>query len=226
MSVWKKKDIAHKWTPVKITGPNVTVDQALEYIWFTDNSLREPTYAGNDSQFRIDLQKWLGYPPDHDDWKTYWLNCEKYVKNHGFIHLEHLSSNWICSAFIFGPHGPVHPDGAIGFDKNFGKWPSIEEIELDLDIVSKKFPWLELHIGLWDSSDETSVGEADFAWVLKDGVWKRESPFKVFKEYPPTSSVTFEKRISDLMGYGYSYHNERTWEVSELDSVFGKFKKG
>ena len=49
--IWKQQGITAKWPTARLVGPNVTVEQALDFIWRTDHALQHPEYATNDRDF-------------------------------------------------------------------------------------------------------------------------------------------------------------------------------
>lgn len=60
------------------------------------------------------------------------------------------SAQRVSSCFISGSHGWCHPGGTISFVDNVGKWPSVEEIKNDWEILAKAFPFLKMEITLMD----------------------------------------------------------------------------
>lgn len=142
-------DFSTKWPAARLYGPAVTVEQALDIILRTDSSLSSLAWMCNDTRFENHLRHMIGRR-ENDDWEV----LEDYQKNYGHVRLEYMASHWVASSYIFGPHGPVHPDGTLGFAINFGKYPTVEEVESDLKAMSAAFPYLDFHLFLWDQGGE------------------------------------------------------------------------
>lgn len=155
--------ITNKWPRVVLIGPRVSETRALQYIARTDCTLRWPGYAGNDHAFRERVCELLGYK----------AASEEQLAEMRHVSLGHLQSDWIACSYIHGPHGPVHPNGTVHMEKNFGKWPSVEEIEGELATVAREFPWLEFNLYLWDNPEEERRGDPDISWRLVSGTWWR-----------------------------------------------------
>lgn len=232
--VWKKDDISNKWPAARLLGPNVEVEQALDFIWLTDYALQEPGYCTNDRQFSEELSDWLGCPSfdrphsgnrgehlsKHEEW------CEKKRKRN-LVELSFLSSNWVASSYVFGPHGPVHPDGKVKLHVNFGKWPSIDEVEIDLETIAEVFPWLSFTLALWDSQDESDSvergDEPDFAWKLHGGQFERiPASLEVFGDFPIPKESSIEEALSDL-GRPFNDRRETTWTMDQIRKMWGRY---
>lgn len=156
-------EITNKWPHVVLIGPRVSEARALQYIARTDHTLRWPEYAGNDHAFRERVCQLLGYR----------AASERQLEEMHHVSLGHLQSDWIASSYIHGPHGPVHPDGTVHMERNFGKWPNVGEIEGELSTVAREFPWLEFNLYLWDNPEEERRGDPDISWRLVMGTWWR-----------------------------------------------------
>ncbi len=149
---------ANKWPAARAVGPNVTREQALEFIFRTDDALVRPEHQCNDRHFCHALRKLIGEPEAVEgEWAEQWRQQEAFAAALGHIGLIHLSSSWVASSYIGGPGGLVSPVGEVRLAQNFGKWPNNEEIEADLAAVSSAFPWLAFSLWLWDSPDEDAA---------------------------------------------------------------------
>lgn len=218
--MWNKDEIANKWPAARLVGPNVTVEQAEDYIWKTDHALQSPRFACNDREFCHELAEWVGYPSDTEQtkWEAWSNTCDR----RGWIELTHLESNWVASSYIFGPTGPVHPNGEVRLCKNFGKWPSIEEVETDLAKVAEAFRWLRFTLALWDSPDEDEAvdrgDQPDFAWKLTDGGFERIPAEGAFDSIPIPRPPSIEQAVMGVLGGG---RKETTWPMSVLKDKWG-----
>jgi hypothetical protein len=185
-------NISNKWPHVIIRGPSVPTDKALEYIARTDYAFRVAGRSGNDDDLARFLQEALGFG---------YMNDES-VKALRYVRLEHLDSHWISCCYIGGTHGPVHPDGTVAMQRNFGKWPSVEEVEADLELVALHFPWLSFDLHLWDNSEGQAIGKPDFAWKLECGKWWRV-PGDVEPLKPVRSDGWLEVAVQRIGERGY-----------------------
>jgi hypothetical protein len=200
--MWAKNEITQKWPAARLIGPDVTKEQAREYIWRTDYSFINPVFAGNDHVYRQKLIEWIGENGSHQ------------------IDLEYFYSDWVACSYVGGPHGVIHPTGKVCLTKNFGKWPSIGAIEAELNVVANTFPWLEFDLGIWDGPDESDTDTSippDFAWKLKGGVWRRVSPINIFVDMPCPQHPPFN--------FNFANRRERYWNFKELVKTFDHFKQ-
>ena len=229
MSLWTRDHIVNKWPAARLVGPNVTKEQALDYIWRTDHALQFPRYCTNDRSFDDELARWLGYSEsstraDFEAWE------QTLVRRGQLPGLQYLSSQWVACCYIFGPHGPVAPNGEVRLAKNFGKWPSIESVEQELRILSEVFPWLSFVLALWDSEDEaeavTRGEEPTFAWELSQGSWERRPATRdVFKGIPIPQEPDLDVVVASV-ARGFPAGRETTWHLPQLDKMWGHRLKG
>ena len=217
--MWAKNEISQKWPAARLIGPDVPQDQALEYIWKTDNSFVDPRYAGNDYIFRQKLQEWLGVE-ELSRSLEYWGLMEDLMRSRGQIDLDYFYSDWVACSYVGGPHGVVHPTGKVCLTKNFGKWPSVFNIEAELNVVANTFPWLEFDLGIWDGPDESNTDTStppDFAWKLKGGVWERVNPSDIFVEMPCPEHPPFN--------FNFTHRREQYWSFEDLVKTFKSFNQ-
>lgn len=163
-----------KWPQMLVWGTPVTPAQAAEIILRTDDfltSLYEHS-GGNNHRWNQWAKKELGlslfkdfttkHPELNVDW-TFRNRVEAIIREKvGTIYTQYVSNSWASCAFIYGPHGWVHPDGNIGFIDNVGKWPEAVEVYEEWTALAQAFPYLELHATLM-SEEET---DADVAFPL------------------------------------------------------------
>ena len=144
-----------KWPQMIVRGQPVTVDQAKEIIRRTDSAFVH-SLSGNDHETIKTIAQKLALPSamwfDQDnrrDWSVQdfhktWEDAQHYRDVWGVISTEYVRNEWVSSAFIFGPNGWCHPDGTIAFDHNVGKYPSVEAVANDWDLLVTAFPFLDL----------------------------------------------------------------------------------
>ena len=212
-------EIANKWPAARAIGPNVSAENALEYIRRTDTAFDSPEYACNDRTFCSRLAKLLRYP---EDFNGAWDGWNAFKEEFGRVDLEHLGTRWIASSYIGGPDGLVSPLGEVRLAHNFGKWPSIEEVESDLEKVSKAFPWLAFDLWLWDSHEEGDAvrwgSDPTHAWAVGDGTWRRA----------PTAGACAGKKVpqehdqsASLLGIAMGTRSETTFPISRIEEMWG-----
>lgn len=149
-----------KWPQMIVTGTKVTVEQALEIIRRTDCFFYYP--EGNDSEFVHKVKSILKMPDEYEEelrWGSEW----------GYIQNEYVYTDWICSDFIDGANGWIHPDGIIGYAYNVGKWPSVEELYNEWKTIAEAFPYLEVEVTLMDNEH----GEVCFpvvSFLIRNGI--------------------------------------------------------
>lgn len=148
-----------KWPQMLVTGKPVSIDQAKEIIFLTDDFFTNASdySGGNDHEFNRNYRKLAGlnqlqvekrYPEGHAYNDADWGRMYAMRNAIGVLSLEYIGNDWASSSFIGGPHGWCHPDGTISFGDNVGKWPSIEEVLDEWVGVARAFPFLDLHVTL------------------------------------------------------------------------------
>ena len=215
--MWKKSDIENKWPALRMVGPNVSRAQAMDFIWRTDFALQWPGSCCNDDSFCDELSDWLGFPHGVESIKERLATWDKMCRNRGQVFLHHLESNWVGTFSIYGPSGIVHPDGTVSLATNIGKWPTIEEIERDLEQLVSIAPWLSCVVGLWDMYTVIEDGEdcihngaqPDFCWVLENGSWERAPANRSVFGSIPIPATPCGSIISRI---------ENTWSMVEIEN--------
>ncbi len=210
-------EISVKWPAARLVGPNVTKEQALDYIFRTDAAMRGDCFC-NDYDFEKELAALLDYP----DWRQ-WEKREALIAKRGLLTLEHLGSAWVASAFIMGPGGPVHPNGEVRLAENFGKWPAVAEIENDLSIIAPAFPWLTFRLALWDydsEGDAVAVYPATHAWALESGKWERIEPEAAIPQGQMPHEGDMMAAVNRI-AFMPARSRETTWTVEQIKEMWG-----
>ena len=216
-----KEEITTKWPAVRIIGKSVSVKKALDFIWKTDYALQNPKHACNDREFCDELEKWLGFTTyESKDYRSLYKKRNNIIRHRGQLYeLEHFSSHWVASSYINGPHGLVSPQGEISLCRNFGKWPTIGQIENELIILTNNFSWLSFTMGLWDPSydeDELDIVESgqapNFMWKVNKGKFERiiNPSLKYFNGKP-----------LPRIDWNYLNRRETTWSMEEIRRMWG-----
>jgi len=175
-----------KWPQMLVTGAPVTPEQAKEIIRRTDISFmhnpdgnnkhyadrickelhiatRKVTLARSDINIQqIDYEKFA-------EWKSAW----------GVIYTEYVKNDWLHCAYVHGPYGWCHLDGAIGFIDNVGKWPSISDVKEDWETLVDQFPFLDIGVTLMDKEHCEDFIAPLVSMVVKNGKVEVVSPHSV-----------------------------------------------
>lgn len=171
-----------KWPNLIIRGKPITVDQAKEVIFKTDNYFYD-SHKGF-SNWATDRLTWYrdraglrmldiygemvheALDKRNEDGATQSLNDELNFPNLYSIHdrltkalgvekfeeeIQYVRNDLADSCYVGGANGYVDANGTISFDRNVGKWPSVEEIHNDFRIIAEEFPFLEMYASLYDA---------------------------------------------------------------------------
>jgi hypothetical protein len=147
-----------KWPALLVQGEKVTPEQAKEILIRTDSF----SFSSNDEAFSSELnnivygvkgkswsltenlQKKFGF-----DWSQACNYTEEKRTEVGNLDLQYLYNSRIVSSWIGGPKGWCDWDGNIQTSNyNIGKWPSIEEVYDEWDVIARAFPFLKLRAQL------------------------------------------------------------------------------
>lgn len=144
-----------KWPQMLVWGQSVSAEQAQDIIFRTDCFFTD-TYAlsgGNNHHWNEWAWKQLGLSdiqsvaerlPEGQKWIFLEAASEHFKKLSGHVECSYVSNRWASCSYIYGPHGWVHPNGAIGYVDNIGKWPSAPEVYADWKALAAAFPFLNL----------------------------------------------------------------------------------
>lgn len=151
-----KSDISlPKWPAIVVYGERVTNLQAAEIIVRTDLYFPDFSYAGNDMGIRDELNDLFNIPeyPSRDqskedfikEFKERFKKIEKIESYYKKINLEYLYTQNIVSAYVRGPCGWVDWQGNINYyGHNIGKWPSVDTVLTEWNMIAAAFPYLNL----------------------------------------------------------------------------------
>lgn len=236
---WAHDEIANKWPAVRAVGPDVSVENALEFIRRTDRSFISCWRTGNARAFQSAYQRLVDLGPDHDQimkafydhadgsreaYETHLRLWQRFEIAFDHVHLQHFHSDWMHCCYVGGPNGLVSPAGKVCISKNFGKWPSVSEVEDDLNLLTNVFPWLTFDLALWDSEDEAEAverGDApSMAWHIENGAWRRTSVDQF-----PLTSITPDSAIDNFLQamerHASIEERECTFTIEEIDRHWG-----
>lgn len=133
-----------KWPQLVVKGASVKPYQAVEILIQT--SVWMP-YTNNPDLTKM-LEQIVGVPSD-DSIQRY-LFVDEWCRARGILPLEYLHNDRIASAYIFGAKGWCNWDGNIacsGF--NIGKYPSVDEVANEWELILAEFPYLDLDAWLY-----------------------------------------------------------------------------
>ena len=168
-----------KWPQMLVTGKSVTVEQAKEIIFRTDDFLFDTSEysGGNNHAFNREYQRVAGldrYTTSDQkelmkNWKKLWRFAELVRERAGFVGTQYVKNCWASCSFIWGAHGWCSPQGRIHFIDNVGKWPTIREVLDDWQAIAQAFPYLNLVATLMsgEGGDEGTTPIVNI--VVKDG---------------------------------------------------------
>lgn len=193
-----------KWPQMLVTGKQVTVEQAKEIIFRTDDFLTDAsTYSGGNARnFNAAYRKRAGlellqFERTARDGHTYtdidWDKQHEIQERLNIIRTNYVENRWASCSYIGGPHGWCSPAGVISYSDNVGKWPSIEEIVEDWSTIAQAFPYLDLHVTLMSGESCEDDIEAVINIRVVDG--------SAFAEAPDESVHTIPERRDMLESF-------------------------
>ena len=171
-----------KWPQCIIVGKKLEPEQALEIIRRTDNFFSWG--GGNNRQWNAKVERTLQIPQEPaivrgetgDSQETrlkafhaYWDAIAAWRKRWGHIATEYIYNSWISNAYIGGPCGWCHPDGTILFGENIGKWPSVQAVLEDWEILLEAFPFLTINCVLMDREHCEEMPKPLVALKIREG---------------------------------------------------------
>ena len=126
-----------KWSHIVVNGNKVTKEQAAEIIIRTTNL---NSLSCNDNKWTEKLNFVLEES----------LNTNELSNSLGLLNIDYLENHQIVSTYIGGPYGWCDWDGNIGcVGYNIGKWPTVEEIKNEWELIASTWPFLNLRCQLW-----------------------------------------------------------------------------
>jgi len=146
-----------KWPQMRVVGKKIEKEQAFEIIRRTDTFItRGYKYSSNDHRGDLRMANKIGMPlepkdgGDSKDYMEYFRKLDKWRKDWGAIETEYVHNSWLSSAYIGGPHGWCSPEGYIYYGDHVGKWPDVETILNEWELLANEFDFLELDSVLYD----------------------------------------------------------------------------
>lgn len=209
-----------KWPQMYVTGVPVTVEQAKEIIRRTDTFF-SLGYGGNNRQYDAWVRETLDMPPspfglpfDADGVAARQAAREKEIAFEARwnpLRTSYVHNSWVSSSFIGGPHGWCHPDGAIGFVDNVGKWPSVSDIEEAWAALAAAFPFIDVAVTLYDREATEEGNEPVVSMVIKGGKVELLDPttVDVHATHSPASRRAGGSSTSAAEEFMAQFHNPR-----------------
>lgn len=159
-----------KWPALLVQGEDVTREQAEEINLRT----ADPYFGTNHHEHRRRLYDIMGVCYDEHGIATHlqgedqdtlpkprsWDPVCRAGAKIGSLSLEfnYLHNYNVVSCHIIGPHGWCSWDGRIHANTfNIGKWPSVEEVQSDWEIIAEAFPYLNLKCQLLDDERDDAL---------------------------------------------------------------------
>lgn len=173
-----------KWPRLLVAGQPVTEHQANEILIRTN-----PRYLQvNDQSWNHTVGRLMGFRVDGHGFPDY-ASLDEMCERLGMLHLNYLENSRIASSWIGGPHGWCDWDGRIGCGShNIGKWPSMEEVTADWNVIARTFPYLDLTAQLITNEGE---GEIAAEWRVKDGAAVEREPGRQVRIVAEPSMLAF-----------------------------------
>lgn len=228
-----RPEVTTKWPGLLVWGEPVSEEYALEVIRLTDHA-HVYNVSTNDHEFQRDFELLIyGSERDYANFHTdayvrhaYWKAIESARFGFGSLELQHLHQEWIATCYAGGNNGWMHPDGTISNFKNFGKWPSVDEIQHELDMIVRAFPDLCMNLAWWDKEysqiiEDGWIEEPSGGWIVDKGKWHFH-PFTL-DEIPDSAKIN---NIVDLLSINPLHIGSGvTWTIAELKEMWGEHYK-
>jgi hypothetical protein len=169
-----------KWPQMLVNGKDVTIEQTKEIIFSTDSNLIN-LYGmfSNDHKFADSFNDMVGYDnigkirSNKNYPNKYSITHEIEIKvqtSAGFLSTNYVTNNWVSSSYVYGSPGWCHPNGKIHYVDNVGKWPNVEEIYSDWEMIAKRWVFLDLWVTIMDSEMDTDDSKPLVSFHVKDGL--------------------------------------------------------
>ena len=109
--------------------------------------ITEAIKTRNEDDAEYSLSDDINYPKyfDYHDKLLRELGIEKLEHN-----IDYIRNDLADSSYIGGANGFIDCEGNINYDRNIGKWPSVEEVYDDLVTLAEAFPYLEMYVSIYD----------------------------------------------------------------------------
>lgn len=180
-----------KWPQCIIKGDSISEEQALEIIRRTDTFFNG--YTGNNELFNKKAYEILNYPnskniDDFNEMSSVFEKQDSWRDKWRFIHTDYITNSWISTSYVYGPHGWCHPDGTIEYHHNIGKWPSVEEVFNELQIIAKEWTFLNMTVTLMSGEECEDHIKPLVSMKVHDGIVE-------ITDIPSKEELTYEKSV-------------------------------
>lgn len=156
-----------KWPRLLVVGDPVTVEQANEIIFRTNDWWA----TSNSKKFEKSIYKALDIETNQYGWPQISKN---FLDLYRILDLNYLNNARILSSWIGGPHGWCDLGGKIFCNTwNIGKWPEVEEVLEDWETIAEAFPYLRLKSELVTDEGE---GESVIGFRVSKGKVETYTP--------------------------------------------------
>jgi len=196
-----------KWPALVVRGKPVLEEQAAEICLRTCGRY----ISSNDRPFLKEVYRILEIPQDdHDqfknaaDWASFRAKEDAAWNRWKVLDVEYLTNHQICTSWVGGPdHGWLRWNGEVHNSEglNIGKWPSVEEVEREWELIASEWPFLELTCQLWNCEawfpPETEDPKPVVQFNVKDGKCTVGLPKRPIA-WPSNSQLNFGKRENNI----------------------------
>lgn len=172
-----------KWPALVVSGRPVTPDQAAEIIirtahWPRSSNHQELDQAFNEAAGFLPEFSWLLREGiTREEREAIYHHNEENAARLGILDLQYLLNYRLTSTWIGGLHGWVDWDGTVGCSNyNIGKWPSVEDVTREWELIAKTFPFLNLRCQVYSGDTCDKDIEPTAEWLIRDGNVTLTSP--------------------------------------------------
>ena len=178
----------------------VTLEQAKEIIFRTDTHLWNPVYGGNNKNHErryeeeTKVKEHFSNIIDQLNFLQYLYDCV------GVLNLEFIKSSYSYSAYIGGPTGFCSPSGKIFYNHNIGKWPSVEEVYNEFNLIADAFPFISLKATIYNQESCYSLYSIPVVhFIVENGIVTITEQSQGLDKYKTVNEKKFEEHISAMI---------------------------
>jgi len=179
-----------KWSHIVVNGNKVTKEQAAEIIIRTTNL---NNLSCNDNKWteklNFILEESLNTNELSNSFEDVRLSLTRnFPKGKGLasktiLNVDYLENHQIVSTYVGGPYGWCDWDGNIGcFGYNIGKWPTVEEIKNEWELIASTWPFLNLRCQLWSGNYGEDGIFPVIEFIVQNGIVNDVKPLENLSE--------------------------------------------
>lgn len=221
-----------KWPQMIVSGKKVTVDQAKEIIFRTEDFYTDSdTHSGgNNHRFNQWYRETAGLERLRksfcikelvQDYMRLYESVDMLRDTVQIVTTEYVHNSWGSCAYVGGPHGWCHPSGTISYSDNIGKWPSIEDVQDDWTKLAEAFPFIDLVVTLMNGESGEYPTKPVINFVVKNGKCKiKPGDLDAHKKYDsPKKKRNIEEEMKLVLHDGREQGLPRSWYEEYAERV-------